>query len=78
MTADGVLRQDRAHAFALHAAAAALLIAILVASGGWLHTVRDLNRLTAYHPVGAEALRMARSAHVETAPAPNIYAGKWE
>ena len=78
MTADNALPQNRARRFALHAVAAALFLAILAASGAWLHTVRELNRLAAYHPVGAEALRMAQSARTETAPAPKIYARKWE
>ena len=78
MTADDVLARNHAHAFALRTAAAALLAAILAASGGWLYTVRELNRLTAYHVVGAEALRMAQSARAQRAPVPEIYAKKWE
>ena len=78
MTAEDALPENSAHTFALRAAAAALLVAILAAFGAWLYTVRELNRLAAYHPVGAGALRMAQSARTETAPAPNIYARKWE
>jgi hypothetical protein len=58
--------------------AAALLVMALAAIGGWLYTVRELNRLAAYRVVGAEALRLAQSAHAEPAPAPAIYATKRE
>ena len=78
MTADDVLPQNYAHTTAVRTAAAALLAAVLAASSGWLYTVRELNRLAAYHVVGAEALRMAQSARAETAPVPEIYAKKWE
>jgi len=46
------------------------LIAVVVATVvAWIYTVRELNRLTAYDPVGIEALRLARLAHdVRDAP----------
>ena len=78
MTADNAPPQNRARGFALHAAAATLFLAILAASGGWLYTVRELNRLAAYRVVGAEALRLAQSARAEREPVPRIYANKWE
>lgn len=78
MTAEHLPPQNPAQPFALQAAAAALLVAILAASGAWLHTVRELNRLAAYQCVGAEALRLAQSARAEKAPGPAIYARKRE
>ena len=78
MTADDAHSPDRARRRNLHAAAALLCVAILAAAGGWLHTVRELNRLAAYRAVGAEALRLAPSARAEQAIAPAIYAKKWE
>lgn len=58
--------------------AVALVVLALAAIGGWLYTVRELNRLAAYRSVGAEALRMVQSARAAQAPVPAIYAGKWE
>lgn len=78
MTAEHILPEDRGHPFALRAAAAALIVTTLAAIGGWLYTVRELNRLTAYQVVGAEALQLAQSARAETAPVPEIYVKKWE
>ena len=75
--ADNAPPPGRMDAFALHAAAAALFVATFAAFGGWLHTVRELNRLCAYQAIGAEALRIAQSAHA-TAPVPEIYVRKRE
>jgi hypothetical protein len=78
MTAEHLLPQNPAQLFAVRAAAAALIVATLAAIGGWLYTVRELNRLAAYQVVGAEALRLAQTARAEKVPGPAIYAGKWE
>lgn len=77
MTAEASLPEQRRRSFARWAAPA-LLIATLAAIGGWLHTVRELNRLACYEVVGAEALRLARSARAEKAPGPAIYVKKCE
>ena len=58
--------------------AAALVVLALAVTGGWLYTVRELNRLAAYRVVGAEALRLAHAKGAEKIPAPAIYARKWE
>jgi hypothetical protein len=78
MTAEDAVPRNRAGSYALQAALAALIVGVLAAFGGWLYTVRELNRLAAYHVVGAEALRLAHSAHAKPEPVPAIYAGKWE
>lgn len=78
MTAENLLPQNRAHLYALRAAAAALILTTLVAIGGWLHTVRELNRLAAYQCVGAEALGLAQSVRAKNAPVPKIYVKRWE
>jgi hypothetical protein len=78
MTAEQLLPQNPALPLAARAVTAALIVATLAAAGGWLHTVRELNRLAAYQSVGAEALRLAQSARAEKAPAPAIYARRWE
>jgi len=78
MTAENAQPEYRARRLIVHVAAAALFVAVLAASGGWVHTMRELNQLVAYRCVGAEALRMAQSARTEKAATPAIYAGKRE
>lgn len=45
--------------------AVALIIIALVAVLGWLHTVRELNRIVAHEVVRGEVLRQARLAHAK-------------
>ena len=45
--------RNRAGSYALQAALAALIVGVLAAFGGWLYTVRELNRLAPSLPVAA-------------------------
>jgi hypothetical protein len=72
MTAENASPDRRGGSFAPRAAAALLIFTALAAVGGWLHTVRELNRLTAYQVVGAEALRQLRAAHAGKTAIPEI------
>jgi hypothetical protein len=38
----------------------ALAVTMVCSVTGWAHTVRELNTLTAYQPVGGEALRVSK------------------
>jgi hypothetical protein len=68
--------EERQLPFAPWIAAALLTVATLATFGGWLYTVRELNRLANYPVVGAEALRLAQSARAAKAAKPEISASR--
>lgn len=76
MTADGRAPEPNVDASVPTAAAAAtpvvgaLLVIALAAAGGWLYTVRELNRTLAYEVAGAAALRQAGALRGALAPLP--------
>lgn len=49
--------------------AVVLMVAAFAAAGGWLYTVRELNRLVAYEVVRSVALRQAGPVQAHKAPA---------
>lgn len=61
MTAEQGIPGIQEPSLAPRVAVAAVCLVVLAALGAWLHTVRELNRLTAYEVVGAEALRLAQA-----------------